>query len=86
MKEIAQHYKTDPDLVPDLQLAKVKSDGQRSQYKGRKNLGIMAEWPHPPCELNTVDCFCKDGGSTTCGNFMEPGLSIGMEHDFYPSQ
>ena len=85
MKEIAQHYKTDPDLVPDLQLAKVKSDGQRSQYKGRKNLGIMAEWPHPPCELNTVDCFCKDGGSTTCGNFMEPGLSIGMEHDFYPS-
>ena len=39
MKEIANYYKTTPGKVPRLARVKVKSDGQRSQYKGELNLG-----------------------------------------------
>ena len=44
MKEIALYYKQDE--VPALKTVHVITDGQRSQYKGRKNLGAMAEWPY----------------------------------------
>ena len=65
MKEIAQHYQN--TTVPSLELVKVKSDGQRAQYKGRKNFGIMAEWPHPKVQRNTVGCFCQENGNNACG-------------------
>ena len=45
MRDIAEHYRQ--GAVPQLQRLKVWSDGQRSQYKGRKNFGRMVEWPNP---------------------------------------
>ena len=84
MREIGPHYKV-PSKVPRLELMKIKSDGQRAQYKGAPNLGAMAEMPHPPVEVNTIDCMCKSGGTMSCGNFMEPGIGIKCSHDFFPS-
>jgi hypothetical protein len=83
MKEIAPHHKA--TTVPSLELVKLKSDGQRAQYKGRKNFGQMAEWPHANVKRNQVGCFCQNNGDAACGNFMEPGLGIKMQHDFSPS-
>ena len=37
MKEIAAYYKQ--KVLPGLLTVKLKTDGQRSQYKGHKNLG-----------------------------------------------
>ena len=45
MREIAAHYRA--GAVPELQRLKVWSDGQRAQYKGRKNFGRMVDWPIP---------------------------------------
>lgn len=50
MEDIRRHYKA--GSVPGLQRMKVYSDGQRAQYKGRKNFGRMAQWPGKfGCEL-----------------------------------
>ena len=50
MEDIRRHYKA--GSVPGLQRMKVYSDGQRAQYKGRKNFGRMAQWPGKfECEL-----------------------------------
>ena len=83
MKEIVPHYKN--STVPGLELAKVKSDGQSAQYKGKMNFGLMAEWPHPKVPRNTIGCFCEEGGEKGCGMYMEPGLGLKMQHDFAPS-
>ena len=77
MKEIAIYYK---NKIPSLKRIKVKSDGSRTQYKGRKNLGPMTSWPHPPNE-NEIPCFCETDGST-CGRSMLPGLGLEIWHDF----
>ena len=84
MREIGPYYKV-AGKVPLLELMKVKSDGQRSQYKGRLNLGAMAELPHPPVEPDTIECMCMNGGAQTCGRYMKPGIGIKMSHDFFPS-
>ena len=86
MREIAQYYKYGRDgqggHVPNLQRVKVKSDGQRSQYKGRKNFGLMSAWPHLPVE--GFSCACKPNAAC-CEQKLEPGLGIEMWHDFPPS-
>jgi len=52
LREIVKYYKKGP--VPRLARAKVKTDGQRSQYKGQRNLGATAELPHPDLSPETV--------------------------------
>ena len=77
MKEIATHYK---EKIPTLKRIKVKSDGSRTQYKGRKNFGPMASWPHPQTE--EIPCYCRYDDERSCGQTMLPGLGIEMWHDF----
>lgn len=57
---------------------------QRSQYKGRKNFGPMASWPHPEDLPVNTPCCCMEN-SKSCGRDMLPGLGIEMYHDFPPS-
>ena len=49
MREIAEYYRSN-GIVPELRRLKIWSDGQRAQYKGRKNFGRMAEWPKPKAD------------------------------------
>ena len=42
--------RTGPPAVPNLDVVKIKSDGQRAQFLGRKNLGLAAELPHQTSE------------------------------------
>jgi len=84
MKEIATHYKEE-GIVPGLKRAKVKSDGQRAQYKGHKNLGAVAEWPHPRISADVckgIDCLCRPGGLACNITNMKPGQGLEMFHDF----
>jgi hypothetical protein len=83
MREIVPYYKS--GAILGLETVKVKSDGQRSQYKGHPNLGAMAELPMPPVQPNTIDCMCLEGGTKSCTRFIRPGMSIKMTHDFFPS-
>jgi hypothetical protein len=74
--EIGQHYKKGP--VPGLRRILLSSDGQRSQFKGRKNLGATAELPHlklPLESLRAVNCLCLQNGRA-CGTFMRTGIDI----------
>ena len=83
MKEIAAYYKQ--NVLPELRAVKVKTDGQRSQYKGQKNLGEVAEWPHPklPVEdCKAVDCLCLPGEKACGTTFMKPGQDLELIHDF----
>ena len=57
---------------------------QRAQYKGRKNFGPMALWPHPADVPADTQCFCM-ANSASCGREILPGLGIEMYHDFPPS-
>lgn len=101
IKEICMFYKQgDKDnregrgtkpIVPNLERVKVKSDGSRYQFKGRKNLGLAAEFPHPPAEVMAMasggkgfQCLCRSD-STACGLNVEPGISIEYDHDFFAS-
>lgn len=86
MKEIALYYKQ--HVLPDLRRVKVKSNGQRSQYKGHKNLGEMAEWPHAKLPLDickSINCLCLPGGKACKGEHMKPGQGLEMFHDFAAS-
>ena len=59
LKSIAQHYKS--GSVPGLKRILVSSDGQRSQFKGKLNLGATAELPHMELPLDVcrgIDCLC----------------------------
>jgi len=85
IKEIGEFYQNGP--VPGLSRIRLNSDGQRAQFKGRKNLGAMAELPHPLLALevcSTIDCLCMPD-DRTCGRHMEPGLGIEVYHDFSAS-
>jgi hypothetical protein len=46
LKIVARHYRA--GAVPLLKAMKMWSDGQRAQFKGRKNFGRMALLPKPP--------------------------------------
>jgi len=84
LADIIRHYKA---LVPGLVCVHVATDGQRSQFKGRKNLGAMAELPHlevTPVQAQQIDCLCKQG-ERACGTFMRPGMEIEVIHDFKAS-
>ena len=61
--------RTGPPAVPNLDVVKIKSDGQRSQFLGRKNLGLAAELPHPNVKVDRVDCMCLEDGNKVrmCG-------------------
>ena len=78
LKEIATYYR-DGD-VPDLERVGVKSDGQRDQFKGQRNLGLTAEWPHP--NVTGADCLCMPRGRACNTQTMQPGLEIEVFHDF----
>ena len=85
LKEIALYYKS--GKVPGLRRILLSTDGQRAQFKGRKNLGATATLPHPelPVEsLRLVDCLCKDG-ERACGTHMRAGIGIEVDHDFKAS-
>lgn len=79
MKDIAKYYKS--TAVPHLKRLKVKTDGQRAQFAGQKNLGQVAEWPHPAVE--GADCLCMPGDKACNTSLMKPGLGIEMFHDRY---
>ena len=86
LKEIGQYYKC--DKVPGLTTIKLKSDGQRAQFKGHKNLGATAEWPHPKMPLEDskgIDCLCLAGGKACNSSHMKPGQEISLLNDFPPS-
>ncbi len=85
LKHIAAHYKG--GKVPGLKRIKLSTDGQRSQFKGRINLGATAELPHPEISLDDcrgVDCLCLPD-ARACGSFMRPGIDIEVFHDFKAS-
>jgi hypothetical protein len=83
IKEIAAYYKQ--NVLPELRAVKVKTDGQRSQYKGHKNLGEVAEWPHPKLPLDeckNYDCLCLEGEKACKISFLKPGQDLELIHDF----
>ena len=85
LKSIAQHYKS--GSVPGLKRILVSSDGQRSQFKGKLNLGATAELPHIELPLDVcrgIDCLCLPG-ERACGSYMRPGIGIQVFHDFKAS-
>ena len=85
LKSIAQHYKS--GSVPGLKRILVSSDGQRSQFKGKLNLGATAELPHMELPLDVcrgIDCLCLPG-ERACGSYMRPGIGIQVFHDFKAS-
>jgi hypothetical protein len=72
LKEIATYYLD--GKVPGRKRAGVKSDGQRDQFKGQKNFGLNAEWPHP--NVIGADCFCMPRKRACNNQTMQPGLEI----------
>ena len=77
MKEIAAYYKE--NVLPELRAVKLKTDGQRSQYKGHKNLGEVAEWPHPKLALDeckNIECLCLENEKACNVSFMKPGQDL----------
>jgi hypothetical protein len=85
LKKIAMHYKNGP--VPRLKRLLESTDGQRSQFKGRINLGATAELPHPMLPLaicQKIDCLCTANGRA-CGTYMRPGIGMEVFHDFKAS-
>ena len=86
LKEIALYYKNGPG--PSLKRILLSTDGQRSQFKGRKNLGATAELPHPElplAALRDVDCLCTAKGRA-CGTYiMRTGIAVEVYHDFKAS-
>jgi hypothetical protein len=85
MIRIANHYKT--GRVPGLKRLLVSTDGQRSQFKGRINLGATAELPHanlPLAACQKADYLCLPG-ERACGMYMRPGIGIEVFHDFKAS-
>ena len=85
MKEIGLYYKN--GKVPGLRRIKLSTDGKRSQFKGRKNLGTTATLSHPEISVESsrlVDCLCKDG-ERACGTYMRAGIGIEVDHDLKAS-
>ena len=86
LKEIGQHYKN--EKVPGLRRIKLSTDGQRSQFEGRKNLGATAALPQPELpvvSLRLYDCLCREG-ERACGiHMMRSGIGIEVDQDFKAS-